>query len=296
MELFELRGAQDIHHNCIVKAYPNGRIESLVSQYAIFRESGWQLADDRSPKHYDWRDRLYPDELEELEYAELERAAMRGDIGAADSSIARARRRARSAVRELAHANEFDMFVTFTLDSANVNRYDVAAVTKKLNVWLDNRVRRHGLRYVLVPELHKDGAVHFHGLVNSSALAPVDSGTLSGGGKPRRPRGAKHRAQLLAEGYHVVYNLPAWTLGFSTGIYLYGEYDAAVNYVTKYISKTDKKVGGRWYYSGGALKRPQVLYVDLDFDAFCAEHADGTWCSSDGLRFCSAVIDKGVIM
>ncbi len=292
MDFFELRGADDIHHNCIVKAYPNGRVETLISQYAIFREPGWQLAADRAPKKYDWRERLYPDELAELAYAELERDA-KHDSESTSSSLVRARRRARSAVRDLAHANDFDMFVTFTLDAANVNRYDVAEVTKKLNVWLDNRVRRHGLRYVLVPERHKDGAVHYHGLVNAAALAPVDSGTLSNGGKPRRPRGAKQREQWLADGWHEVYNLPAWTLGFSTGIYLYGEYDAAVNYVSKYISKTTDKVGGRWYYSGGALERPQVLYTDLDFDAFCSEHSDGVWSNADGWRFCSAVIDKG---
>lgn len=90
-----------------------------------------------------------------------------------------------------------------------VDRYDASAVTRKLNSWLDNQVRRKGLAYVLVAERHKDGAVHFHGFFND-ALPVVDSGTLSiGGGKPRKPRSARERARWLEQGAHVVYNLPA---------------------------------------------------------------------------------------
>ena len=75
----------------------------------------------------------------------------------------RAARRARAALRDLALCNDFDCFVTLTLDGAQVNRYDPKQVIQKLNRWADNKVRRDGLRYVLVPELHKDGAIHFHG-------------------------------------------------------------------------------------------------------------------------------------
>lgn len=63
-----------------------------------------------------------------------------------------------------------------------------------------------------------------------------------------------------------MYNLPGWTLGFTTAIELYGERRKAVGYVCKYITKAEEKVGGRWYYSGGALKRPEVTYTDVDFD------------------------------
>ena len=73
-----------------------------------------------------------------------------------------------------------------------------------------------------------------------------------------------------------VYNLPGWSWGFTTAIELYGEYDRAVSYVCKYIGKElapspngdglePQKIGGRWYYSGGALGRPQVTYAELDF-------------------------------
>lgn len=100
----------------------------------------------------------------------------------------RSRRRAAAAMRDLALSNDWKYFVTFTLDRQKIDRYDAKAVTRKLNQWLDNRVRRKGLRYLIVPELHKDGALHYHGLVND-CLPVEDSGTISrpGDKKPGNP-------------------------------------------------------------------------------------------------------------
>jgi hypothetical protein len=72
------------------------------------------------------------------------------------------------------------------------------------------------------------------------------------------------REKYLAAGAHVVYNISDWSLGFSTAIPLYGERAAAVAYVCKYVTKSPQKIGGRWYYSGGALQRADVVFLDLD--------------------------------
>ena len=45
-----------------------------------------------------------------------------------------------------------------------------------------------------------------------------------------------------------------------------GERAAAVGYCCKYIAKQQEKIGGRWYYSGGQLRRPQVSWSDVDFE------------------------------
>lgn len=255
--------------NCIVKRYPDGSASVMASDRCIWRMPGFEeLSDkrDSSDKLAELWDTFeeMPDversqyQLARREAAEAERAARNLD---------RAKRRARSALRDLARANDFTHFVTLTLNPEKVDRYDMSSITKILNSWLDNHVRRSGLRYVLVPERHKDGAVHFHGFFND-ALPLIDSGTVipPEGGKPRKPRSAAQRAAWLAAGGHAVYNLPAWTLGFTTAIELYGDRYAAIGYVCKYITKAQEKIGGRWYYSGGALQRPEVEFCRVEFD------------------------------
>jgi hypothetical protein len=245
----------EAYHNAQVKRFPDGSAVVQCFDRCIIREAGLEAAG--GPR----RDADAPEGAEAEERRKTPEAA----------SLARARRRAKSAVYDLAMSTDFEWFVTLTLDADKVDRYDPEEVFRHLHPWLDNNVRRRGLSYVLIPELHKDGALHFHGLFND-ALPVVDSGTVSmpGGGKPRRPRSKAQRASWLAAGGHVVYNLPGWGWGFSTAIRLYGDRAAAVGYVCKYITKTARKIGGRWYYSGGDLCRPQVYSVDLDFDAVAA--------------------------
>lgn len=227
-----------IAHTGRIKTYPNGSREVLVCSKAIFQEAGWEA---RKPR-------------------------VRDPPGKGEGDPKRAMRRARAQVRDLALCNPFTHFVTLTLDSAQVDRYDMSAITRRLNAWLSNQVQRRGLKYVLVPERHKDGAIHFHGFFND-ALERSDSGTVipPGGGKPRKPRSNAQRADWLAHGGRVVWNLPGWSLGFTTALELVGEYPKAVSYVCKYIGKQGDKPGGRWYYSGGDLARPEVELADLDW-------------------------------
>lgn len=205
---------------------------------------------------------------------EDERAAQ-----AAVASVERAKRRARTMVHDYAMSTDFKYFVTLTLDGGKVDRYNAGEVTKKLSQWADNQVRRKGLVYVLVPELHKDGAIHFHGFFND-ALPVVDSGTMipPDGGKPKRPRSKAEREAWARAGGRTVFNLPGWTLGFTTAIELYGERAAAVGYVCKYISKEPAKVGGRWYYSGGKLGRPDVIFADLNIEEIREQYGERCHC------------------
>lgn len=240
-----------IMHNAQLKVYPDGSASLLASDRQLFREPGWELRKD-------------PEVLSDLLDSTDRKAAPEG--GAAPENVARARRRARATLVDLARSTNFRYFVTLTLDAAKIDRYDDREIIRKLSTWADNQVRRKGLAYVLVPERHKDGAVHFHGLIND-ALQLVDSGTMRppGGGKPRKPRSRAQKAAWLQEGGGVVYNIPGWTLGYTTALELYGDRLAAIGYVTKYIGKDAEKIGGRWYYSGGPLKRPHVLSCDVDW-------------------------------
>lgn len=239
----------DITCNCKVKHYPNGMKRFAVYSADIIRVPGWEAQEGEGRKPHD------PDELRP------------------GGDIARSKRRAKTAITDLALSNEFKYFVTLTLDKSKVNRYDMKEITRKLNNWLDNNVRRKGLKYILVPERHRDGAIHFHGFFND-ALPAMDSGTLDWQGKPRKPRSKAQRQEWLSKGAHIVYNLPNWSLGFSTAIELYGSYSSAVGYVCKYVSKADEKIGGRWYYSGGDLRRPEVTYHRANYKAVVDAYGD----------------------
>lgn len=98
-----------------------------------------------------------------------------------EDGVRRAASRARKQVFELCACNNLDLFFTLTLNKELIDRYDYKAAVRKFGQWADNHVRRRGLKYVAVPELHKDGAVHFHGLCNKEAVRLVDSGKKSKG-------------------------------------------------------------------------------------------------------------------
>ena len=239
---------EELACNAILYTYPGGEYDIIATTGAWIPE-GWEDSGK-------WgRDTPAPTPREKGKRSEGE-------------DKQRSCRRARAQLRRLALSNNFQYFVTLTLDQTRIDRYDGAAIVKALNQWCDNMVRRNGLRYVLVPELHEDGAFHFHGFFAGDGLQIVDSGTIKRPGikKPRRPADETERQLWLEEGGHIVYNLPQWTLGFSTALVLYGTYSRAVGYCCKYIGKQDgERPLGRWYYSGGRLEKPTKEYAVMDY-------------------------------
>ena len=170
----------------------------------------------------------------------------------------KALKRARKRVYDLLSCNsDLDMFVTLTLDKEKISRTDWDKIVPKLNIWLDNMVRRRGLRYVLVPEFHKDGeSIHFHGIMNRDALTLVNSGVKQKG--------------------KVVYNVTDWKYGFTTAKRITSNQGNAVaKYITKYITKSvddaergggENKVGGKYYLHGGALREPIFRYRETPYE------------------------------
>lgn len=225
----------EIGGNAILYTYPTGDVDIICAAEKWFTPPGWEAAED-----FARQGKALPAKREKGKKSE-------GD------DMLRSMRRARAQLRRLALANSFDYFVTLTLDPERIDRYDPAAVTKALSQWCSNMVKRHGLRYVLVPEQHKDGAFHFHGFMAGEGLKAVGSG-VEWDGRP-------------------VYNLPQWTLGFTTAQQLYGTYSAAVGYCCKYIGKQQgERPLGRWYYSGGSLAKPEKTYAALDFRGLAEDY------------------------
>jgi Rad3-related DNA helicase len=131
----------------------------------------------------------------------------------AERNEARSLRRAVQTIYEYSRANHWDYFATFTLNDQSY-RYDYKTSKNKLSKWFNHFKDRKctDLKYLCVPEQHKDGAWHFHALL---------SGTL------------EPYIELNQNGYP---SLSAYTLGFTT-IEAVRDSNRVANYITKYVTK-----------------------------------------------------------
>lgn len=124
-------------------------------------------------------------------------------------------------VYDLARSNQWEWYVTITFSKEQVDRYNFAAIQKKFRKWLNHFSERYcdgELAYLFVPEQHKDGAWHYHGLI---AGAPADEFVNSG---------------VIQKG-HQIYNLRRFNYGF-TNCSKVKNADAICRYVAKYMSKS----------------------------------------------------------
>lgn len=75
--------------------------------------------------------------------------------------------RAKNKIFEYAACNEFDHFLTLTLDPKKYDRYDLGKYIKDLGQMIRDYRKKYNvdIQYLLIPEPHKDGAWHMHGLI-----------------------------------------------------------------------------------------------------------------------------------
>ena len=87
--------------------------------------------------------------------------------------------RTKTKISDYVLCNNFSHFATFTFDPSNPkvngeeNRHDFKKMSSLFKKWLNteqvNHFRRHGhkFKYLIVPERHKNGAWHFHALLEN---------------------------------------------------------------------------------------------------------------------------------
>ena len=74
--------------------------------------------------------------------------------------------RTRRNIREIALCNNFEYFVTITINGDNLNRFNLDEVQTQLKKSLKKIKRKNAdFQYIIITERHVDGAFHFHGLV-----------------------------------------------------------------------------------------------------------------------------------
>lgn len=160
-----------------------------------------------------------------------------------DDNAHRSFRRSRIAVHDYIVSNHWDYWCTFTFSPKKVDRYDFDKVTTKMSTWL---WRQKDLKYIIVPEQHKDGAFHFHALISNykGNLYPTDKKTRSGQSIFRANFGS---------GHHEFVKLDENT-------------QAIASYMTKnYMTKQDLKLRGhKRYWVSRGLHRPYTVVNGLD--------------------------------
>lgn len=129
-------------------------------------------------------------------------------------------RRSKTKLYRYARANKWDYFLTLTFNETYVDRYDLQDISKITTTWFNGQRKRNApdLKYLIVPEQHKNGAWHLHGLVSN-----IDNIRLSKSGK-------KTNKNLD------IYNLSGFKYGFTTATTVIDS-NAVSKYVTKYITK-----------------------------------------------------------
>ncbi len=167
-------------------------------------------------------------------------------------------RRTKTVISDLIQCNDFEWFGTLTFSPDKVDRHNPKAVKAKLDNWLSNVQRRYKFKYILIPEHHKDGAIHFHTLLSGLPDdALVDSTKVDKKGRK-------------------IYNLKHYKLGFSN-ISRIGNKTATANYCRKYITKSMiTEENQKRYWASRDLVRPVYHYNLEPSDLARSEGAHAT--------------------
>lgn len=158
-------------------------------------------------------------------------------------------KRTKTVIRDLVLANNFDIFATFTFDPRKISdRFSYTACYHKFQVWIHNQLLKSPeLKYLAIPERHKNGAWHFHVLMANY------NGSL---------KMSCHRSSSGRE----IYNITSYRSGFSTACKI-DDVETVSNYVMKYITKDFiRDFNQRRFTCSRNLSRPvRTTNVKIDF-------------------------------
>lgn len=209
---------------------------------------------------------------------EKEKIIIKGSVN--DTKLDENVTRAKSAIFELAYCNDWDYFCTFTLDEKKFNRYDLEKYHRAFSQWVKNQNKKHGLKikYLTIPETHKDGAWHLHGFINGLPRGQLRAFTLN----EKIPMHI--RIQLMND--NEVFDWPDYREKFGwVNLEPIENREAVSKYVTKYISKnlarSVKEINAHLYYCSKGLNRAEeikrgILRESIPFE-FENDYVKVTW-------------------
>lgn len=156
-------------------------------------------------------------------------------------SVQNSMKRSLGTIYDISRSNEWEYFVTLTFSPEKVDRYNYSLCSAKLSQWLKDIRKRVGsdFCYLVVPERHKDGAFHFHGLfANCDGLDFSPSGHFDDSGR-------------------IIFNIGSYHLGFTTATAVSNN-ESVTKYLTKYVTKelVESTRGKKRYWASRNCLRP----------------------------------------
>lgn len=147
-------------------------------------------------------------------------------------------KRAVNKVYDLARSNNWDWFITLTLDPKICDRYDYQSVSEQLSKF-KKYLTEHDIQYLIVPEQHKDGAYHFHGLIQGNlSVVPAK----------------KNDGSFIPD----VFWVKGYKLGFCSASKI-RDNQRVSTYITKYLTKKlSVPKGKKRYWASTGLNKPVV--------------------------------------
>lgn len=166
--------------------------------------------------------------------------------------------RARAKIFEYALCNEWEWFSTFTLNAKKYDRYDLENFRSDFSQFVRNYNKKNGtnIKYLVIPETHKDGAWHMHGFLMGLPEEHLRLFEF----KEKLPVYIRDK---LNQG-QAVYDWLAYRDKFGyTDIEPIRNQEACSKYVTKYVSKSlaqdIQEVGAHLYYCSKGLRTAQEI-------------------------------------
>lgn len=161
-------------------------------------------------------------------------------------------RRACSNILGILLSNDFEFFFTGTLSPEKGDRFNLCEFREKITQFMRDKRKKYNsaISYILIPEPHKDGAIHFHGCVSVpyeclsrfDASAPLDL-----------QRGDFYNWADYQKSFGFC-SLSPIRDRMATAFYM-------LKYCTKDIGWRIHDIGGHLYYCSHNLNRPKLVDI-----------------------------------
>ena len=188
--------------------------------------------------------------------------------------------RAKNTIFELAKCNQWDFFVTLTVDKTKIDRFDLKNYRQSFTRFIRHlREKYHSdIKYLIIPEKHKNGAWHFHGLLSGIPSSDLHLFDLS----EKLPSYIRQKIMLGDD----IYNWVSYSEKFGfCDIERINDIDRICSYITKYITKSlANSVSGYYenmYYCSQGLNRSEKIgefYPYDDIQSFLPWSYENEYC------------------